>query len=143
MYEPIFCNYLRRNIELNNLQDKVRAICKGIGLMDGSMEVNVDTSVLEASGMEIGKKKIEVVSILKVIGTSNVDIAKFDCETCEYFLIAVPCNILRRIPEYIIEYHGTPTPIIHKFKECGFKVKRINKHSGIFGIGLLHFRRLN
>ncbi len=59
--------------------------------------------------------------------TDDVDIAKFDCEGCEYSLLSVPCDIIRRVPEYVIEYHHGLDKLREKFEKCGFRVQELWK----------------
>ena len=140
VYEPIFCNYLEKNVKLNNLCNRVKILCKGVGLKEGSVKIGVNSVHPEASGLKLGENKIEIEPVSEVLKRHNVDIAKFDCESCEYFLISVPCEILRKIPDYIIEYHGSSVPLIHKFEECNFKLKKVMAfHDTAIGIGLLYF----
>jgi hypothetical protein len=98
----------------------------GVGEEDGKLEVYYekldDTFGLIRSGSK--KKEIKVTDVKKVL-KDNIDIAKFNCEGCEYSLLSVPNEILRRIPFYIIQYHSDPQFLFKKFKEAGFNCKII------------------
>jgi len=50
---------------------------------------------------------------------------KIDCEGCEQYLADVPCYVLRKAQEYIIEIHRSVVnkeTLIKRFKQCGFQV---------------------
>lgn len=50
---------------------------------------------------------------------------KIDCEGCEQYLADVPCYVLRKAQEYIIEIHRSVVnkeTLIKHFKQCGFRV---------------------
>jgi|GEM_PF-3550292 len=48
-----------------------------------------------------------------------------DCEGCEFTLLDVPCQILLKFAQIILEYHKEPYSLINHLKECGFKVNII------------------
>ncbi len=62
----------------------------------------------------------DVKNSMEAIGSKFL-VAKIDCEGCEYALINTECDVLTMINEYVIEIHGSPTPIVYRMKRCGFK----------------------
>jgi len=53
----------------------------------------------------------------------RMDLVKMDCEGCEYSLINLPDDGIRLAKQYIIEIHGSETPIIDKMMKSGYKTK--------------------
>jgi hypothetical protein len=53
---------------------------------------------------------------------------KIDCEGCERFLINVPCDLLKKVPHWVLEVHGFQNLLefFRKFKECGFRIYLIS-----------------
>jgi len=49
---------------------------------------------------------------------------KVDCEGCEVYLLEVPCNVLQKVDEYVIEVHSHDVlqKFVQHFTRCGFKV---------------------
>jgi len=92
---PRYYGYIMRNVALNN--------------------VNAD----------IYSQAVTNSNFARILAQNDIDIAKIDCEGCEMFLLQVPCYLLRRVPEYVLEIHSFRlyTQLRFKFKECGFKVK--------------------
>ncbi|BDR91655.1 hypothetical protein [Vulcanisaeta souniana] len=64
-------------------------------------------------------------------------VVKFDCEGCEYSLLTLPRDIISYGDEHVMEVHGTPSPIIDKLSECGFKVNVV--FPGTYSI--IHFHK--
>jgi hypothetical protein len=65
-----------------------------------------------------------------VIEGSHADIAKIDCEGGERHLLTVPEDVLRLIPEWIIECHNETIKqdILRKFAKARFDLlKKKNK----------------
>ncbi len=52
------------------------------------------------------------------------DVAKIDCEGCEKHLLSVPDDLIRKVPKWVIECHGSGTlrQLYEKFHKAGFKV---------------------
>ncbi|BBL45433.1 FkbM family methyltransferase [Nanobdella aerobiophila] len=121
-------NTLVKNIELNNLQDKIIPINKGIDCNKGENYININYS---ATGLEVGNEKIETIPIKdafeEIYNKEGEFVAKIDCEGCEYSLLCLPDNILKYSKEYVIEIHGSPQLLISKFLRNGYKVKRIDR----------------
>ena len=80
--------------------------------------VNLDGT---ASGVRIGDIKIRT----KPIGDAIVDVVKMDCEGCEWALLTLTCQEIRRAGEYAIEIHGPEPLLVRKLEKCGFHARRI------------------
>jgi hypothetical protein len=55
----------------------------------------------------------------------DVDVVKMDCEGCEWALLTLTCQEIRRAEEYAIEIHGPEPPLVRKMEKCGFQSRRI------------------
>jgi hypothetical protein len=86
------------------------------------------------TGLTIGGIKITT----KPIGDAIVDVVKIDCEGCEWALLTLTCQEIRRAEEYAIEIHGPEPLLVRKLEKCGFRAERI----GIFGpmVSIWHFK---
>ncbi|ADD08084.1 FkbM family methyltransferase [Candidatus Aciduliprofundum boonei] len=116
---------IKKNMRLNKVNGEVHNLA--IADKDGYIELSYDELGTTSFGLGGNKKyKIRAISISRVL-SSNIDIAKFDCEGCEYSLLSVPCEILRNVPRYVIEYHRGFESLKNKFEECGFKVQKLWK----------------
>jgi FkbM family methyltransferase len=136
-YEAVkdFYEIMLKNIELNNLQDKIIPINKGIDCNKGE---NYIKNNYGRTGLESGDTKIELISIKDVFeeiyNKEGEFVTKIDCEGCEYSLLCLPDEILKYSREYIIEIHGSPQTIISKFLRNGYKMKVIKKENWYLGI---------
>ncbi|MEB3797316.1 MAG: FkbM family methyltransferase [Caldisphaeraceae archaeon] len=119
VYEPLFYDIAKRNLEINSLPVDVEPY--GVG--DGTYQyINEEVdSDLGASGLKPGNLKIPTKGFDEILGEGHYDLAKIDCEGCEYYLLKADCNSLKSVERYVIEVHGTPTPLISKFRNCGLK----------------------
>ena len=58
-------------------------------------------------------------------------VVKSDCEGCERALILLPKEVIRIVPEYIIECHGECIDLLKKkFEECNYKIIDENPWAG-------------
>ncbi len=125
---------IRRNLELNKVNNEVY----NLAVADRDGEIELAYEKLGSTDFGLGgnrKYRVKAVSVAKVLSQHSIDIAKFDCEGCEYSLLSVPCKILRKVPRYVIEYHHGFERLKNKFEDCGFSVKklwRINSQVGGF-----------
>jgi len=67
--------------------------------------------------------------ILKTIfdKEGRIDLVKMDCEGCEYSLIKLDKETIKLSRQYIIEIHGSETPILDKMADCEYNVKFIKR----------------
>ena len=115
---------IKKNLRLNKVNGEVYNLA--VADRDGEIELNYEKLGTTAFGL-MGEKiyRVRAISASKVLSRHHIDIAKFDCEGCEYSLLKVPCNILRKVPQYVIEYHHGFESLRKKFEECGFKVQKL------------------
>ncbi|MEM5821209.1 MAG: FkbM family methyltransferase [Candidatus Aenigmatarchaeota archaeon] len=135
-YEPIkenveFANKIIRKFNIN-CEIYPYAVCKESGIM----KFIVEESEYESSGLSLFKNKVNKPKEIKVKCISwkevlekaikeKIDIAKIDCEGCEKFLVSVDDDLIKQIPEWIIECHSLEISrlIFRKFIKNGFDLK--------------------
>lgn len=132
-YEPFPDNYrvLKKNIELNKLQERAKAFQFGVAnkretrnLFIGK-EGNATHSLFNNSGKSVQIKTVSLEDIFKENNLSRCDLLKVDCEGAEYEIFnSVKKNILRKIFAINLEYHsnGNPNTLKKRLKKEGFKV---------------------
>ncbi|MEM5821186.1 MAG: FkbM family methyltransferase [Candidatus Aenigmatarchaeota archaeon] len=144
-YEPIKENFEFANkiIKKFNINCKIYpyAVCKEDGIKEFIIEEekygNVDLSLFENKIINPKKIKVRCVSwenVLKNAIKERVDIAKVDCEGCEKFLLDANEELIKQIPEWIIETDILENlkPLDNKFIKIGAKVKVIKTITGYY-----------
>ncbi|MEM5820134.1 MAG: FkbM family methyltransferase [Candidatus Aenigmatarchaeota archaeon] len=137
-YEPIkenveFANKIIKKFNIN-CEIYPYAVCKE----NGTMKFIIEESEYESSGLSLFKNKVNKPKEIKVKCISwkevlekaikeKVDIAKIDCEGCEKFLVSVDNDLIKQIPEWIIECHSLEISrlIFGKFIKNEFDLKGI------------------
>ncbi|MFH1784815.1 MAG: FkbM family methyltransferase [Candidatus Micrarchaeota archaeon] len=134
IYEPIQSNVELIKLNMQGNEKRYTIYPNFISDYDGEMEV---TSLYEPGSMGFGieggenKYKKTCSDIRKVIDC-KYDVIKMDCEGCEYSLLSVSDNLIRKIPYWIIEFHDINKrkeykKLLKKFKDNKFKIiKKIN-----------------
>jgi len=134
IYEPVAEHFesIKRNVALNHINAEIHKA--GIGKENTTVTVHYDETNpgfgIHSNGIK--SVDIELSDVSEVIAESGADIAKFDCEGAEKYLVDVSAQILQKIPFYIIEVHttGIRAEIISKFGSIGFDLKKdFPKHS--------------
>jgi len=118
-YEPFFFEYVKFNLELNNVTNAT-VHPYGVFIEEDTYGVAVIGS---SSGLFAGDTKIKVMPIEEAI----TDVVKMDCEGCEWSLLSIPCAVIKRAEEYVIEIHGPEPLIVRKLEKCGFSAKLHNR----------------
>jgi FkbM family methyltransferase len=125
IYEPVVENhtFIHKNVKLNRINAEIHL--EGIGEADGSVTVAYEevNQMFGLSKSGNNTKTIKIRSAGKVIEESGADIAKINCEGSETALLSVRNEILRKIPNYIIETHtqSIRNSLLRKFASAGFK----------------------
>lgn len=155
IYEPVTANqqFIKENVRLNHVNVEIHE--EGIGEKDGLINVPYDEDSYNNPFSLVGssrfgiisekgthKMKIKVRNVTDVINESGADIAKFDCEGSEKYLVNVPTENLRKIEYYIIEAHSPEIKkqLLQKFKDSGFNLVKGNEKAE--KLSTLHFRRI-
>jgi hypothetical protein len=116
--EETYYGELVENVELNGVKDRVIAL-------NECAHAFTLTEITVKYGVEEG-------------------VLKIDCEGCEYAVLAgVPAETLRRFKEILVEYHGSPRPLVKKLMEAGFKVTVMSPWTTMndLPIGFIHAER--
>jgi FkbM family methyltransferase len=130
--EPFPRNYemARKNIELNNLSNKIALLLAGCSSCNGSIVVNQseyghDRNLTDKSGHGV---KLPLMTLENILDKNNVlrtdkAILKMDCEGCEYDIIfSSSRDTLRRFSHIQIEYHYGYKNLKEKLEKYGFSV---------------------
>ncbi len=123
-YEPVFYDIAIKNLKLNKIKN-AKIIPYGV-----SDRKKVIYAKFEYAGTGLHKgKDVKIVCIpWKEVLKDKFDIAKVDCEGCEFSLLNVNKKLLRKIPLWLIEIHGNPYLLIKHFENAGFKAEKIYTH---------------
>jgi len=116
-YEPVYYRLLEHNLRLNNVTN---ATAHPYGVWTEEDVYGVAPAGM-ATGLNTGDIKIRT----KPIGDAIVDVVKMDCEGCEWALLTLTCQEIRRAGEYAIEIHGPEPLLVRKLEKCGFHARRI------------------
>jgi hypothetical protein len=94
--EETYYAELVENIELNGVKDRVIALNEYAGS-------HTLAEITTKYGVEDG-------------------VLKMDCEGCEHAVLdGAPNSVLERFKEIVIEYHGSPSPLVKKLADAGFR----------------------
>jgi len=129
-YEPVFYRLLERNLRLNNV---INATVHPYGVWIEEDVYGVARQV-SGTGLTVGDIKIRT----KPIGDAIVDVVKMDCEGCEWALLTLTCQEIRRAEEYAIEIHGPEPPLVKKLERCGYIPMRVATVAPL--VSLWHFK---
>ncbi len=124
---PYSYNLAKRNVELNNLNNKITMLNEGCGK---SRFVNIRDETKNYGGTDLKSfkngKKIKILSLDGIVEKFKLRNAtlKIDCEGCEYATILNAKNdTLSKFDKIIIEYHYGYKNLEKKLKDAGFKVR--------------------
>ncbi|MCW3983688.1 MAG: FkbM family methyltransferase [Candidatus Bathyarchaeota archaeon] len=138
VYEPVheYCRLIEKNASSNHVNAEIH--CSGIGNENTITALSIFDPVYEGSDQP-RKEIVKITNITDIINQSKADIAKIDCEGAEICLTTVPSEVLRKIPQYIIELHGLQVrkAVTSKFLEAGFKITKSKGGS----ISTVHFQQ--
>lgn len=129
-FEPVrdYFEILKSNIELNGAGEAVDAFNRGVWRRHGPIQLEkrgVATGLwVPAEGKGNASEALSLGEALSIPGTSDLAV-KMDCEGCEYSLLVEPCNTLTRATQYVVEIHGSPTILIDKMNECGYRAELV------------------
>jgi FkbM family methyltransferase len=127
VYEPVEENVrlIRENLRRNGLEAEVHD--EGMGPRDGTASVRYDIVTSSFGLRQVGSKEREIRlrNAEAILRESVADIAKIDCEGYESALLAVPNDVIRLIPKYIVEAHSPAVrdALVRKFRSASYEVK--------------------
>jgi len=152
IYEPVLVHhrFIYENLCLNKIDADVHS--EGIGNKDGEITVVYDKTDarfgLEIKGSQ-SKMNIKIKDVARVISESGANVAKFDCEGAEIFLIDVPKEILRQLEYVMIEVHTLQIRqmLLEKFESSGFVMVPCsidnNGNTVDEGVSMVYFKRMS
>ena len=131
--EPFPRNYemARKNVELNNLSNKITLLLGACSSSNGSILVNQSEYGYNINPMDKPEQgaKLPRMTLENILDKNNVlhiekAILKMDCEGCEYDVIfSSSQETLKRFSHIQIEYHYGYKNLKEKLEKCGFSVK--------------------
>lgn len=117
----------RRNIELNNLSDKIIILSAGCSGTKGEITINPNQegagSALDSvdSGVKVPLKTLD--GLITEYDIPDNSVMKIDCEGCETdVILSSNEKILRKFTHIEIEYHYGYKDLKQKLEDCGFSV---------------------
>jgi FkbM family methyltransferase len=133
--DPAMCELARRNVDGNGLRADIR--CAGVGAAAQTLALSAtrdgaDTRSatlfpghIAVEALHSETTAIQVVALADVLAElAAVDLAKIDCQGCEYpSLRSLTRADLRRIKHVMMEYHGASGELGDKLRGCGFSVR--------------------
>ncbi len=128
IYEPVATHVelIKKNVMLNNVEAEIHQ--KGIGNKNGTQIIHYNETDPGFGILCKGPNYIEIKisEVSKVIEESGAEIAKFDCEGAEEYIVGVPVEILKKIAYYIIEVHSHEIRrvVLEKFINAGFILEK-------------------
>ena len=133
--EPLPKNYeiARKNIEVNNLSDKISLILGGCAGTSKQIRINSKIQDIEHCilsnhhtddiSYEVAVSLFTLEDILEMGKIKSGAILKMDCEGCEYdSILTANENVLKRFNHILIEYHYGYRKLKHKLENSGFNV---------------------
>jgi len=133
VYEPVKENFdlIIENIALNNCVNKINAFNFGVSNINGSVTLK---SANEPGAPGFGMPGNEYTTTFKVKSwneildkhkNEEIFLAKVDCEGGEKYLVEADRDLVKNIPNWVIETHSLEieNSIITLFKELGFNYK--------------------
>jgi FkbM family methyltransferase len=132
--EPFPKNYemAKRNVESNNLSDKITLLLAGCGAKRGFVTISPHDnnkswvgSIVKNSGQGFKVPLLTLEDILKQNNLQNgeLNILKMDCEGCEYeSILSANRDVIRSFSDIQIEYHYGYKDLKYKLEENGFIV---------------------
>lgn len=137
---------IKENAKFAGVEDRLRLFPVAVGAQFGSVEfiaVPSESSIghvkghFDIKGMAVPLHSIQVParplqSIIEELGWEHIDVAKVDCEGCEYVILeSTSDEILRRIKVWVMEFHQKADPIAKKLQTLGYEVTYKYKPDGL------------
>ncbi len=157
-YEPIKSSFeaLEKNVQVNNLNNRVKTFNLGVASESGEREINLSTSstdnsfYAEIGSIMTGKEIITCTTLDQIINQNHIekiDLLKLDCEGAEFeVLMASNKEVLLCVSEIRMEYHNiNPEKNIVQLQtfleNTGFRLLNQNKSTNP-NIGYVRFAQV-
>jgi len=133
--DPNIYKTLCNNVEINNLQDKIKVENKAIWINDSGVLFDVEggySGQIHQHGHDLVKETINIpsISLGKIIGKyDKIDFLKLDIEGAENKVLLNCHGLLERIEYIFIEWHSITNDeqylgeILNLLKEEGFRYR--------------------
>jgi len=128
-FEPYPYSYeiAKRNIKLNNLEDRVTLLNEGCG-KTGFITISTDAKSYGGTHLKVYREglKIKIDSLDEIVNQFKLNkaVLKSDCEGCEYNIILTASDkALYAFDQIIMEYHYGYRNLVKRLRQAGFKVK--------------------
>jgi len=123
-----FFNRCKKNIKLNNLEEKIEILNAGLDDKQGHFLIDAKKDskhfAIETSTQGI---KIPKMTLDKITPDEKNLVLKLDCELCEYNVILNSTEeCLKKFDRILIEFHDGNRNLINKLTSSGFKVSILN-----------------
>ena len=127
--EPHPKNYeiAKKNIDINQLSNKIHLIHAGCSSESRMMTINPNTESGIRARLDESKEgmKIPIITLKEILNDIGGETAvlKIDCEGCEYeVILKASKSLLQKFCNIIIEYHYGYKNLKKKLEDCGFQV---------------------
>ncbi len=131
---PTLVANIQKHLERNGLQARAKVFPIALGAVEGEGKLLLTEEMLgnrllpEASSAapacQLTVPVWSFARLLQELGWEEIDVAKIDCEGCEYGLFAAtPDALLRRVRVWIVEVHGPVETIANRLKGLGYEVR--------------------
>ncbi len=123
---PYNFEYLKKNIELNNLSSRIIALNVLIGDKNKKTFLDISEAPIVRDAQEAEKGyAIDMVTLDYIVNQYDIEkgVLKMDCEGCEYNLLNLAADVISRFEKIQIEYHYGLSGLVDKLKRSGFRVK--------------------
>lgn len=126
---PVHHHFSLLNLKANDLMNRAVINHAAVGGIKRKIAVPLRHTDFAYSIRESALKTndftyVDVITLEDIIEKNSIDkvhLLKLDCEGCEYELLrSIDVKNLRKIKELIMEFHGSPTPILEKLRKTGF-----------------------
>ena len=130
-YEPVpwVAEILEKNVRLNNLSNVVKVYPYAVSSDEGDAILTVPKKYSMMASLYYdhvfksnNELEVEYVHVQKVTPPQEADVAKIDCEGCEYGIVLRWLKN-RIYDEIILEFHGDSRQLVKKLRELGYKVE--------------------
>ncbi|MCS7153329.1 MAG: FkbM family methyltransferase [Bacteroidia bacterium] len=137
---------IKENAKLAGVEDRLRLFPVAVGAQYGTVEFTAvpgESSIghvkghFDIKGLTVPLYSLQVPartlqSIIEELGWAHIDVAKVDCEGCEYVILeSTPDEILQRIKVWVMEFHQKADPIARKLQSLGYEVVYKYKPDGL------------
>ena len=138
---PEAAKYIQYHVQINGFGERVRLYSVAIGASAGSAPLllrddGISSMLLESESLppsaleeRVEGKRLSVpvwsfAQLIEKLGWEEIDVAKIDCEGCEYAIFAsTPAELLCRVKVWIMEVHGSPERIVERLQPLGYQVE--------------------